>query len=184
MSTISHLEPRAFASMTGAGRRPRLIDVRTPVEYAEVHAADAESIPLDTLTPEKLRDAARPDEPLCVICKSGARAKQAAEKLAAAGVGPVAVITGGTDAWVRDGLPVVRQRGVISLERQVRIAVGVILLTFATLSLTVHPLFVIGCAFMGAGLTFAGITNWCGLGLLLAAMPWNQTLSNKACCAK
>ena len=184
MSNVVMMEPREFAKLADSGKKMKLIDVRTPIEYAEVHAAHAESIPLDTLRPESLRDSAREGEPLCVICKSGGRAKQAAEKLAAAGVAPVAVITGGTDAWLRDNLQVVRQRGVISLERQVRIAVGVIVLTFATLSLTVHPLFVSGCAFMGAGLTFAGITNWCGLGLLLAAMPWNQKLSNTSCCAR
>ena len=29
-------------------------------------------------------------------------------------------------------------------------------------------------AFIGAGLTFAGVTDTCGMGMLLAKMPWNQ----------
>ncbi len=28
--------------------------------------------------------------------------------------------------------------------------------------------------FVGAGLIFAGVTDWCGMGLLLARAPWNR----------
>jgi hypothetical protein len=37
---------------------------------------------------------------------------------------------------------------------------------------------------VGAGLVFAGVTDWCGMGLLLAKMPWNQksACASGSCC--
>ena len=84
------------------------------------------------------------------------------------------VVEGGTKAWAAAGLPVTCGKGVISVERQVRIAAGLLLLTGAALAWFIHPAYVAISAFVGAGLTFAGITDWCGMGLLLARMPWNN----------
>ena len=87
-------------------------------------------------------------------------------------------------AWAEAGLPVNRGSSkVISLERQVRIAAGAIVLTGVLLAHFVHPTFIWLSGLVGAGLTFAGITDWCGMGMLIAKMPWNQRGSD-ACCAK
>jgi rhodanese-related sulfurtransferase len=85
-------------------------------------------------------------------------------------------VEGGTAAWERAGLQVVRREGrrVISLERQVRIAAGSLVLIGVTLGWLVHPALFGLAAFVGLGLVFAGVTDWCGMGLLLARMPWNQ----------
>jgi hypothetical protein len=49
----------------------------------------------------------------------------------------------------------------------------------------VEPLFVFLSAFVGAGLVFAGVTDTCGLGLLLAKAPWNRVdESANTCCAR
>ena len=72
------------------------------------------------------------------------------------------------------GLPVVRGKKVMSLERQVRIAAGFIVLVGALLGFFVHPYFTGISAFVGAGLMFAGITDSCAMGMLIAKMPWNQ----------
>ena len=46
-----------------------------------------------------------------------------------------------------------------------------------------HPAFIWLSAFVGAGLVFAGITDTCGMGMLLARMPWNQCDTGKdSCC--
>ncbi len=157
-----------------------LIDVRTPGEFAAVHAKPARLMPLDRLDPAAVAAARHgaPGTPIYIICKSGRRAATAAEKFIAAGIADVAVIDGGTDAWIAAGLPVVRGQGVISLERQVRIAAGLLVLAGAVLAFTVHPWFIGLSAFVGAGLAFAGLTDTCGMGMLLAKMPWNK---NAAC---
>jgi rhodanese-related sulfurtransferase len=108
-----------------------------------------------------------------VICLSGARGAKACEKLTAAGLNAVN-IEGGTLAWAAANLPVVRGKKSISLERQVRIAAGSLVLLGCVLGYFVHPLGYALPAFIGAGLLFAGVTNTCGMGLLLAKMPWNQ----------
>ena len=160
------------------GLAPEIIDVRTPAEFDQVHAAGARSVPLSQLDPAAVMSgrAGGKDQPLYVICKSGGRAAKACEQFHAAGfVDGVVSVEGGTEAWVAAGLPVVRGTArVISLERQVRIAAGSLVLVGVLLSWLVHPGFVALSAFVGAGLVFAGVTDWCGMGLLLARMPWNQ----------
>jgi rhodanese-related sulfurtransferase len=153
-----------------------LIDVRTPVEFREVHAGPARNVPLDRLDPAAVIRARStlPAEPLYVICRSGGRGRQACEKLIAAGYQNVFNVEGGTLAWVDAGLPIVRGRRAMSLERQVRIAAGSLVLLGVALGWLVHEAFFGLAGFVGAGLIFAGLTDTCGMGLLLARMPWNR----------
>lgn len=154
-----------------------LLDVRTPAEHAGKHVPGARLMPLDELSAESLRAAGgfAVEKPVYLLCQSGNRAKRAAEKLTAQGYARCVVVTGGTAAWEAAGLPLNRgESGVISLERQVRIAAGALALTGALLAHFVHPGFVALSGFVGAGLIFAGITDWCGMGMLLAKMPWNR----------
>jgi rhodanese-related sulfurtransferase len=159
------------------GTQVDIIDVRTPAEFASLHAEGARVVPLDALDPHEIMRARNGSaEPLYVICQSGARGAQAVRKFRSAGFDHVVNIEGGTAAWQRAGLPVVRgPRTVMSLERQVRIAAGVLVLAGSVLGWHVHPAFHGLSAFVGAGLLFAGVSNWCGMGLLLAKLPWNQT---------
>ena len=115
--------------------------MRTPVEYREVHAADARNVPLDRLDPAAVMQARNgiEDEPLYLICRSGSRGRQACEKFLAAGFTNVVNVEGGTLACVEAGLPVVRGKKAISLERQVRIAAGSLVLLGACLGWLVHP---------------------------------------------
>jgi rhodanese-related sulfurtransferase len=83
-------------------------------------------------------------------------------------------VDGGTQAWEAAGLPIVRGQKTISLERQVRIAAGSLVVLGAVLGYFVHPYFIGLSAFVGAGLVFAGVTDTCGMGMLLARMPWNK----------
>jgi rhodanese-related sulfurtransferase len=103
------------------------------------------------------------------------RATKAAEKFAAASQDRGGVIEGGTQPWIQAGLPV--DRGVakvISLERQVHIAAGALVLLGVLLGWLVHRALFGLSEFVGAGLIFAGITDFCGMGLLLARVPWNN----------
>ena len=166
------IEPQALHALMSSGETVQLIDVRTPAEFEEIHVAIARNVPLERLDPEQFRSAK--NEKLFLICKSGARGRQACEKLASKGIDGATNVTGGTDEWGKENLPVVRGRKTISLERQVRIAAGTIALTGAVLSFVVHPYYAAIPAFVGAGLMFAGLTGTCGMALILARMPWNQ----------
>jgi len=168
------------------GESVELIDVRTPVEFREVHAEPARLVPLDSLDPLAVIDARNGsrDEPLYLICRTGGRARKAAERFQAAGFANVVNVEGGTMAWEQAGLPVVRGKKTMSLERQVRIAAGSLVLLGTILGATVHPAWLGLSGFVGAGLVFAGLTDTCGMGLMLARMPWNRVGAEGPSCAR
>ena len=177
---ISSITPHRLSILRQLSTPVDLIDVRTPVEFRELHVEFARNVPLDRLDPKAIAAERRAgaSEPIYVICRSGSRGKQACEKLASAGLNVVNV-EGGTLAWDAAGLPVVRGKKTISLERQVRIAIGLTVLTSSILAALVHPYWIGLAAFMGAGLIFSGITDFCGFALILARLPWNQVPPNR-----
>jgi rhodanese-related sulfurtransferase len=184
MKTIA---PAELQKLLAAQPGLSLLDVRTPVEYAEVHVPQARNVPLDKLSPQTLFAAGQlpKSQPVYLLCRSGGRATKAAEQFAREGFDQGIVIEGGTQAWIEAGLPVTRGAArVISLERQVRIAAGSLVLTGVLLGWFVHGGFFGLSAFVGAGLVFAGVTDWCGMGLLLAKLPWNQKSGDASgsCC--
>jgi rhodanese-related sulfurtransferase len=160
--------------------RSLLVDVRTPAEYEEVHIEGSLLHPLTQLKPEEIRKAAG-NRGVCVVCRTGSRSRQGAEKLEAAGIGDVQVLEGGVQGWAEAGLPVKRGRKTMSLERQVRVVVGAMVLLGAVLGWFVHPAWIGLSAFFGAGLLFAGVTDWCGLAMMLARMPWNNLGAVRSC---
>jgi rhodanese-related sulfurtransferase len=157
-----------------------LIDVRTPAEFETAHAVGARSVPLDRLDPAAVVRDLPTGAAVHLICQSGARAAMARELFQAAGIECAAVVPGGTAAWIACGLPVVRGARTISLERQVRIVAGALVVTGVALGALVHPWLYVISGFVGAGLVFAGVTDTCGMGMLLARMPWNRAGGSKA----
>jgi rhodanese-related sulfurtransferase len=166
----------ALSRQVLAGLSPRLLDVRSPEEFARVHAAGAVLVPLGELTPASIASARLAgDDPFYVLCQVGSRATQACEKLDALGVNTAVRVDGGTAAWEHAGLPIVRSApNVMSIERQVRIAAGTLVLIGLLLGRLVHPASTGIAAFVGGGLVFAGITDYSGLGILMSKFPWNR----------
>jgi rhodanese-related sulfurtransferase len=181
--SVQTVTPVELSRAAKNGEAPEIIDVRTPAEFGEMHVEGARLVPLDQLNPKELLAgrAGAADAPLYVVCKSGSRAAKACEKFAAAGFDNVFSIEGGTVAWEKAGLPVTRGRKTISLERQVRIGAGLLVLLGILLGWLLHPVFFLLSAFVGGGLVFAGVTDWCGMGLLLSRMPWNQMDDGRSC---
>lgn len=168
------ISPEALQELHSRDRNLRLIDVRTPAEFEAAHVPFAQNWPLESLDPRAVATALGGEESVYVICQKGGRGEKACVQLQAAGLREVINVAGGTSAWEQAGLGVVRGKHAISLERQVRIAAGLLVLAGAALGYFVHPYWIGLSAFVGAGLTFAGITDTCGMGMLLARMPWNQ----------
>jgi hypothetical protein len=132
------------------------------------------------------------DSDVYILCRSGKRATQAAEKFVSEGYRKVKVIEGGIIACEDCGHDIkghgadisansVKTKSPISLERQVRIAAGLFAATGAALGLLVNPTFTIIPLFVGCGLIFAGVTDRCGMALVLTKAPWNKM--NKDTCA-
>jgi len=154
---------------------PTLIDVREYPEFVAASIHGAELVPLARVTD---RASAWPkDAPFVMICKSGRRATQAAERLRAMGFSDVSVLDGGIDAWRAQGFPLqTASRRSWAIERQVRVAAGTLVVTFIALGLAVSPKLFTGAALVGVGLIFAGVSDTCMMGSLLGKMPWNRAV--------
>jgi rhodanese-related sulfurtransferase len=168
---VATILPRELAALIDRGEVAEIIDVRTPAEYREVHVPQARNVPLDTVSRDHVADASRPT---FFICQGGGRSAKACQKVINAGITNVVSVDGGTKAWANAGLPVVRGKKTISLERQVRIAAGSLVLLGVILAWLIHSYFIGLSAFVGAGLVFAGLTDTCGMAMILARMPWNK----------
>lgn len=153
--------------------RALLIDIREADEFARRHAAGALSRPLSTFEVAHLK--IEPAKDVVFTCRSGMRTQAHCDRLAAAVDGEAFVLQGGLDAWVAAGLPVSEDRKApLEIMRQVQIAAGLLVLAGVLLGFTAHPGFFGLSAFVGAGLTFAGATGFCGMARLLQAAPWNR----------
>ena len=162
------------------GAKPLLVDVRSTAEYADGHVDGAVSIPLDELdgarAQARLGSDAGNRTPLFLICASGLRAEQAAQTLSGQGLTNLALVEGGTDGWAQRRLPMQRRGGVMPLQRQTQIALGMLILVLLTKGVLLHPVFYVVTGLLGIGLIVSGITARCGLTTLLARMPWNRSI--------
>lgn len=79
----------------------RIIDVRTPAEYASGHIPGAVNAPLAELPAAAATLA--PDVPSAVICAAGYRSAAASSLLARSGFREIYNVVGGTTAWVGAG---------------------------------------------------------------------------------
>lgn len=178
MSSPTHaIRPLELQRLLVTNPGAALLDVRTPSEYSEIHVPGAKNLPLGSLKVSALEQSGEVSRtnPVYLLCQSGRRATTAASHFLAEGFDQVFVVEGGTEAWAGAGLPVIRgERKAISIERQVRIGAGSLVLLGLGLGFAVNPWFFGLSGFVGAGLVFAGITDFCGMGLLLAKAPWNR----------
>ncbi len=156
----------------------RLIDVREPGEYAGEHIAGAENRPRSRFQPEQLLST-NDDRLIVLYCQSGNRSGQVGRQLLEAGLTNVAHLENGLPTWKAAGYPTqVNRNAPISIFRQVQIVAGSLVLAGTLLSAFVSPAWLLLSGFVGAGLVFAGVTNTCAMGLLLAKLPYNQQGAN------
>ena len=165
------MNPTITVSQLRSHTPAQLVDVRSSSEFASGHIRGAVNIPMDQI--EARLDDLVLDHPIVLICQTGKRARMTAGLLEPCHR-QIAVLEGGTKAWMDAGFPVVSSvKTRWSLERQVRLGAGALVLTGVVLALTVNPLWVFLCGFVGLGLTFAGLTDICAMGIILEKMPWN-----------
>ncbi len=168
------LPPAVVAQLLNDNPRVRLLDVRTPGEFESAHIPGAYNVPLDTLGEHAREITSVNDSPVVVVCQSGQRARKAEDALRALGMSNLHILEGGVNGWIAAGLDVARGRRRMSLERQVRIAAGALTATGGFLALFVNPVFAALSALVGSGLVFAGVTDTCMMGMLLARLPYNR----------
>ncbi len=156
-----------------------IIDVRTAAEVRAKSLPGAIHIPLQDITADTVQQAVQAQHnssgKVYFLCQSGRRAEIAAKQLDGKIARQLVVIEGGIQAVERSQPALILSQGnAISIERQVRIAAGSLVLTGVIAGVLLHAGWLALSGFVGAGLIFAGITDTCAMGLLLARMPWNK----------
>jgi rhodanese-related sulfurtransferase len=174
--TSTRIDPTTLSRWLSDGADVKLLDVRSPAEFESAHIPGAYNVPLDTLGEHADEIQRHVDELVVLVCRSGMRASQAEQRLAAAGMSNVRVLEGGMVGWDRVGGNVKRGRARWDIERQVRLVAGAIVLTFVIASVWVPALrFVAGA--VGLGLVVAALSNTCVMGSLLGKLPYNSRAS-------
>ncbi|MBX3118535.1 MAG: rhodanese-like domain-containing protein [Fimbriimonadaceae bacterium] len=169
---IRMIKPTELKDKLSTGERLQLIDVRSPGEYASGHIPGTVNMPLEQV--DTRLDDLHSADPVVIVCQSGGRASMCYENLKGYR-DDLFVLEGGTSAWMAEGLPAVSSTASRwAIERQVRLAAGLLVLMGTALSIMVSPAWIYLAMFVGAGLTFAGLTNVCGMAALFGAMPWNK----------
>ncbi|MGW9402818.1 rhodanese-like domain-containing protein [Arthrobacter sp. NPDC055585] len=151
-----------------------VIDVRNPAEFESAHIPGSHNIPLPMLSAHTVELAARLDDGVVLLCQSGVRAKQAHERLAAAGLQGGQVLTGSVDDVEKAGGSVVRGKQVWDMERQVRFAAGSLVGLGLLAGRIASPKFRVLAGGISGGLVFSALSNTCAMGKALAYLPWNQ----------
>ncbi|MEU5656921.1 rhodanese-like domain-containing protein [Streptomyces sp. NPDC047737] len=172
-TSASSLSPAALHRLVLEGRAPRLLDVRMPGEFRAAHIPGSYNVPLDTLREHRAELLAHLDEDVVLVCRSGARAAQAEKALSEAGLPNLRVLEGGIVAWETADAPVNRGPERWDMERQVRLVAGSIVLATGLVGVFVPGAHLVGTA-IGAGLTYAAVSNSCAMGVLLSKLPYNR----------
>ena len=174
MTTLdSRVDAPTLERLLGDDADVRILDVRTPAEFESAHIPGAYNVPLDTLGEHAAELERHLSEPVMLVCRSGARASQACDRLAATGMANLHILDGGMQAWDDGRRPVRRGRQRWDLERQVRLVAGSLVLAGIVGSRFVPGLTYLS-GFVGAGLVFAALSNTCAMGMALSKLPYNR----------
>jgi glyoxylase-like metal-dependent hydrolase (beta-lactamase superfamily II)/rhodanese-related sulfurtransferase len=177
ISKVQSVSAPQLAALKESGN-VQIIDVRTPAEFASLHIAGSFNIPFENLNAAQLMANFSADTPIYCLCQTGTRSQIAADRLRAAGFRHVVHVDGGTNAWESSGFPLERgAHSVMSLERQVRIAAGGLILLGVLAGIFIRPMGYAISGLIGAGLLYSGVTNSCGMAMVMAKMPWNKRSS-------
>ncbi len=172
MPNITLLTPEDAQKMANE-KKGAFIDVRTVGEALAEHLPDSLFLPFDLVNKQRLQGMGVGEKTPILVCRSGSRAKQAAEELARQ-LDDVAVLDGGIDRWKEKGMSLITGTKTIPLDRQVLVSAGSMIFLFMILGMLVSPLFFIVSLFMSGGMVFAGLTGACGMARILVMMPWNR----------
>jgi rhodanese-related sulfurtransferase len=172
MTTLNRVDAVKAKSLIDSGKAV-LIDIRESDEFAREHVPGAHHVPLSGFSP---KDFPQDRDKIAIFhCASGARTAGAAPQILGTGFAEVYQLDQGLGGWKKAGLAtVVNRRMPIPIQRQVQITAGLMVLTGVILGFAVSPWFFLLSGFVGAGLTFAGVSGTCAMASLLAVMPWNR----------
>ena len=174
-TSLEMISPREASSALKQDPQTKILDVRSALEFSQVHIENSLNIPIDMIS-AKIGELSQSKQSYLVLCHSGTRAAMAADMLIQSGIHTVKVMEGGILRWQKEKLAVIKGQGGISLERQVRIIAGSLILLGIIMSWLLNWAFIFISVFVSSGLIYAGLTDNCLMGMLLMKLPYNKKL--------
>ena len=174
-AALEMIAPKGSFEIAGKDPKVKLLDVRSALEFSQVHIKDSLNVPIDMIA-AKINELSQSKQSYIVLCRTGNRSPMAADMLIQSGIHGIKIMQGGMERWQKDGLPVIKGEGGVSLERQVRIIAGSLVLLGILLSWFAHWAFIFISVFISSGLIYAGISDNCLMGMLLMQLPYNRKL--------
>jgi glyoxylase-like metal-dependent hydrolase (beta-lactamase superfamily II)/rhodanese-related sulfurtransferase len=174
-TSLEMISPRDASSLLKQDPQAKILDVRSALEFSQVHIEHSLNIPIDMIS-AKINELSQSRQNYLVLCHTGNRAAMAADMLIQSGIHTVKVMEGGIIRWQKEKLPVIKGQGGMSLERQVRLIAGSLVLLGIMMSWRLHWAFIFVSVFVSSGLIYAGLTDNCLMGMLLMKLPYNKKL--------
>jgi len=174
-ATLEMISPEIARELSSRDPQVKLLDVRSVLEFNETHIKDSINIPIDALS-SRIRELSQTDRTYIVFCRSGNRSPMAADMLLQFGIRSVKVMEGGITRWQKERFGVMKGESAMSLERQVRLGAGGLVLLGIVMAWFVHAAFILVSIWVACGLIFAALTNNCLMGMLLMKLPYNKKL--------
>ena len=174
-ASLEMVTPQKAVELLKSDPQVKLLDVRSALEFNQAHIKDSLNIPMDMLS-LKINDLIKAKQDYIVLCRTGNRSPMAADMLIQSGIQGVKVMQGGITFWEKEKLPVIKGEGGISLERQVRIIAGSLVLFGIIMAWLGWGFFILLSLFVSCGLIYAGLTDNCLMGMLLMKLPYNKKL--------
>jgi rhodanese-related sulfurtransferase len=172
---LEMIPPEKAAALVAGDANTKFLDVRSAMEFNEAHIKDAVNVPIDMLI-GRIGELGKAGHSYVVLCRTGNRSPMAADMLIQSGIHSVKVMDGGMIEWQKQKLPVIKGVGGVSLERQVRIMAGSLIMLGIVLAKLINPWFLAVSIFVSCGLIYAGLTDSCLMGMLLMKLPYNKKL--------
>jgi len=174
-TSLEMISPRDASSLLKQDPQTKILDVRSALEFSQVHIEHSLNIPIDMIS-AKINELSQSRQNYLVLCHTGNRAAMAADMLIQSGIHTVKVMQGGIVRWQKEKLPVIKGQGTMSLERQVRLIAGSLVLLGIIMSWLLNWAFIFVSVFVSSGLIYAGLTDNCLMGMLLMKLPYNKNL--------
>ncbi len=155
-----------------------IIDVREHSEHQHQSIKGSCLIPIGQISEDKIPHEFR-DKKIILHCQRGGRSSRACTQLLSENPAlDIYNLEGGILGWSERGLETSRPhegaKFSMSIERQVRLTAGLLVFVGCLLTFFVNFNFIALPAFIGFGLMFTAIIDWCGMAKFLSKMPWNK----------
>ena len=165
--SLTPVTPLKAQSLGGEGAR--LVDIRSPHEFAASNVPGAENRPLSSIEPFD------DDRDVVFLCRTGRRTELSSAELAALTRGKAYRLEGGIEGWRDAGLPLAldRQAGSLDLDQQALIASGALVILASLFAVIVSGWYFLVSVLVAADLIRTGRTGKSVIARLLAKLPWN-----------